>query len=63
VQCRKPAKTVDKFAGTLENLQKLNGPKGAISKEDQEAHKLELSQSLKKPGRLKTRLLPRCTSF
>jgi hypothetical protein len=42
VQCRKLAKTVDKLAGTLENLQKPNGLKGAGSKEDQEAHKLEL---------------------
>jgi hypothetical protein len=45
VQCRKLAKTVDKLAGILENLQKSNGPKGASSKEDQEAHKLELSQT------------------
>ncbi len=45
VQCRKLAKTVDKLAGTLENLQKPNGPKGANSKEDQETHKLELSQT------------------
>jgi hypothetical protein len=28
MQCRKLAKTVDKLAGTLENLQKPNGPKG-----------------------------------
>jgi hypothetical protein len=27
VQCRKLAKTIDKLAGILENLQKLNGPK------------------------------------
>jgi hypothetical protein len=43
VLCRKLAKTVDKLTGTLENLQRLNGPKGASSKEDQEACKLELS--------------------
>ncbi len=42
VQCRKLAKDVDKLAETLENLQKLTGPKGASSKEDQEARKLEL---------------------
>jgi hypothetical protein len=44
MQCRKLAKTVDKLAGTLENLQKPNGPKGACYKEVQEARKLELSQ-------------------
>ncbi len=36
VQCRKLAKTVVKFTGSLENLQKPNGPKGLSSKEDQE---------------------------
>ncbi len=45
VQCRKLAKTVDKLAGTLENLQKSSGPKGSSSKEDQEACKLELNQT------------------
>ncbi len=45
VQCRKLTKTLDKLAGTLENLQKPNGPKGASSKEDQKACKLELSQT------------------
>jgi hypothetical protein len=45
VQCRKLVKTVDKLAGTLENLQKPNGPKGTSSKEDQEACKLELGQT------------------
>ncbi len=45
MQCRKLAKTVDKLAGKLENLQKPNWPKGASSKEDQEAHRLELGQT------------------
>ena len=45
VQSRKLAKTVDKLAGTLENVQKPNGPKGACSKEDQEARKLEFGQT------------------
>ncbi len=34
VQCRKLAKTIDKFAGTLENLQKSIVFKGSTSKED-----------------------------
>jgi hypothetical protein len=42
VQCRKLAKPVNKLAGTLENLQKSSGPKGATSKEDQESHKVEI---------------------
>jgi hypothetical protein len=37
--------TVDKLAGTLENLQSSSGPKGLSSKKDQVAHKLELSQT------------------
>jgi hypothetical protein len=45
MQCRKLAKTVDKLAGTLENLQKPIGPKGSCSKEDQEARKLELDKT------------------
>ena len=45
LQCRKLAKTVDGLAGTLYNPQKPNGPKGAISKGDQEARKLELRQT------------------
>ncbi len=45
VQCRKLGKTVNKLAGTLENLQKSIRPKGSSSKEDQEACKLELSQT------------------
>ncbi len=45
VQCRKLAKTVDKLVGTLDNLQKSIGPKGSKSNEDQEASKLELSQT------------------
>ncbi len=45
MQCRELAKTVDKLAGTLANLQEPNGPKGSSSKEDQEACKLELSQT------------------
>jgi hypothetical protein len=44
VQCRRLAKAIDKLNGTLENLQKPNEPKGASSKEDQEAHKLELAE-------------------
>ncbi len=34
VQCRRLAKTVDKLAGTLENLWKPTGPKGASFKDD-----------------------------
>ncbi len=34
-----------KLAGTLEKIQEPNGPKGASSKEDQEACKFELSQT------------------
>ncbi len=45
VQCRKLAKAMDKLAGTLENLQKPNGPNGVSSKKDQEAHKLELAHT------------------
>ncbi len=40
MKCWKLAKAVDELAGTLENLQKPNGPKGASCKEDQESHKL-----------------------
>jgi hypothetical protein len=39
VQCRKLAKTVDKLAGTQENLQKSIGPMGLSSKEEKEAGK------------------------
>jgi hypothetical protein len=42
VQCRKLAKDVDKLVGTLENVHKPTGPKGASSKEDQESRKLEI---------------------
>ncbi len=42
MQCRKLAKAFNKLAGTLENLQKPTGLKGASSKEDQETHKLEI---------------------
>ncbi len=45
VECRKLAKAVGRLAGTLENLQKLTGPKGATSKEDQESSKLEILQT------------------
>jgi hypothetical protein len=41
----KLAKTVDKLAGTLENIQKPNGPKGASSNKEQEVCKLELSRT------------------
>jgi hypothetical protein len=34
MQCRKHTKTVDKLAGTVENLQKMNRPMGASSKVD-----------------------------
>ncbi len=44
MQCRNLAKTVDKLAGTLKNLQKPNWPKGASSKEEQEANQLEPGQ-------------------
>ncbi len=37
MRCRKLAKSAAKLAGTLENLQKPNGPQGSSSKEDQEA--------------------------
>ncbi len=47
MQCRELAKTIDKLAGTLENLQKLNPnrPKCVSSKEDQETCRLELGQT------------------
>ncbi len=42
VQCRKLANAVYKLAGTLENLQKPTGPKGATSKKGQKFRKLEI---------------------
>jgi hypothetical protein len=45
VQCRKLAKAVDKLAGTLENLQKSTGPKGATSKHDQESCNVEITHT------------------
>jgi hypothetical protein len=45
VLSRKHARTVDKLAETLENLHKSSEPKGSSSIEDQEACKLELSQT------------------
>jgi hypothetical protein len=52
VQCRKLANAIDKLVGNLENLQKPIGPKGGSSKEDQEAHKVELvhTQEMLKEG-------------
>jgi hypothetical protein len=64
VQCRKLAKTVDKLAGTLENLQKPIGPKGLNSLEDQEACILELSQTQEMLKEVrKAYKLPRHISF
>jgi hypothetical protein len=65
LQCRKLAKTVDKLTGTLDNLQKPNGPKGAIPRKIMMPTSWSSSRPkrcLKKPGRLTTRLLPRRTS-
>jgi hypothetical protein len=45
VQCRKLGKVVDKLVGTLENLKKPNGTKGASSKEDKEARKLGIAET------------------
>jgi hypothetical protein len=45
VQCRKLAKAVDKLAGSLENLQKTVGTKGAIPKDEMESRKLEIWQT------------------
>jgi hypothetical protein len=42
VQCRKLAKAVDKLAGTIDNLQKTVGTKGATPKDELEACKLEI---------------------
>ncbi len=39
---RKLAKTVDKLAGKLENVQKTVGTKGAIPKDEMEFRKLEI---------------------
>ncbi len=68
VQCRKLAKTVGKLAGTLENLQKSSGPMDLSSKEDQEACKLELSQTqemLKEARKAHDKAVAKmnCTSF
>ena len=45
VQCRKLAKVIDKLAGTLENLQKTDGTKDAIPKDEMESCKLEIGQT------------------
>jgi hypothetical protein len=45
VQHRKLSKTVDKLAGTLENLLKPNGPKDVSSKKNKKACKSELGQT------------------
>jgi hypothetical protein len=65
VQDRELAKTVDKLARTLENLQKPVGPKGVTPKDDKESHKVEIGpkRCSKKPRRLTTRLLPKHASF
>ena len=45
MQCRKLAKAVDKLDGSLENLQKTVGTKGAIPKDEMESRKLEIWQT------------------
>ncbi len=66
MQCRMLAKTVDKLAGTLENLQKPIRHKGLKSKENQVACKLELSQTqemLKEAWKIHDEAVARCTIF
>ncbi len=48
VQCRKLAKAVDKLVGTLKNFQMTVGTNDAVSKDDMEAHKLEIRQMQEK---------------
>jgi hypothetical protein len=66
VQCRKLAKTIDKVARMLEKIQEAVATKGPFSKNEMESCKLEIGQTKrcsKKPRRLTTRQLPRCSSF
>jgi hypothetical protein len=66
MQCRKLAKTVDKLAETLENLQNPIGPRVQVPRRIRRPASWNLAipkRCPEKPRRLTTRLLPRGTSF